>query len=463
MSRLTRYSLISCAVVLLAVTAAVLAFNVHLQSPGMQERLRQAAMETIGLPLTVRSAIYTPWGGIRLQGLVVPDMENAGVNFLEASEFQIFFRLLPLFRREFVVSRLALKEAALTWRQNAEGRWRVPRDASRAIARPAGTPVIQQASPQPAASPAPEEQTAAAFGVRVESMEVRRSRILFENRDRWPLLDAEGITVRAQLDEQGDARGEASIPEAVLAGLLVARDLGSSFTLEGGLLSLPDIHAQAAGGTLKGHGTIATREEGSPYEWAFELGGFKLQELRIPPKLGGTRFEGVLGARLDLSGRNAPQRKLRGTGRIEIAGGRLIPSAYLQEIGRILDIRELRGMDLHEARTDVRIEDDLVYIDPLWLRADEIAVELRGTVTRGGQLDLKGRLLLSAGVADNVASRTGRELPPADEAGLPGYRALSFKVGGTLQEPDSDLTSRLLGGGLGGQIGQFLLNLIGAP
>jgi uncharacterized protein involved in outer membrane biogenesis len=48
-------------------------------------------------------------------------MENAGVNFLEASEFQILFRLMPLLRREFVVSDLRLKEAVLAWRQKPNG------------------------------------------------------------------------------------------------------------------------------------------------------------------------------------------------------------------------------------------------------------------------------------------------------------------------------------------------------
>ena len=120
-------------------------------------------------------------------------------------------------------------------------------------------------------------------------------------------------------------------------------------------------------------------------------------------------------------------------------------------------------MTLSEARADLRVEDDLVYVEPLWLRADEIAIEIRGTVARGGQLDLNGRLLLAPGVAKGVASRTGRDLAPADHPALPGYRAMAFHVGGTLQEPDSDLTSRLLGGGVGGQIGKFLLNLIGAP
>lgn len=464
MPRLIRFSLIACVVAVLAAAIAVLAFNIHLQSPGMRERLRQAAMETIGLPLTVHNVNYTPWSGIRLQGLVVPDMENEGVNFLEASEFRIVFRLWPLLRREFVVSRLALNEAILTWRQNTEGKWRVPRDAAKATAHVAGTPVIPQPAPAPEAAPAPPADVAAPFRVTVERMEVRRSRILFENRDSWPLLDAEGISVQADLDAQGAAKGRAGIPEAVLAGLIVARDLSSSFTLDhAGLLALPDIRADVAGGTFTGNGTIALREEGSPYVWAFELAGFNLKELRTPPKMNGIRLEGILGARLHLDGRNAPQRKLGGTGHVEIQNGRLIPPPNLQEIGRALNIRELAGMDLHEARADLRFKDDLTHVEPLWLRSDEIAIELRGTVTRGGQLDLNGRLLLSPEVAAKLSSLTRRELPPANQEGFANYRVLDFKVGGTLQDPQSNLLSRLLGGGLGGQIGGMLLRFLGTP
>lgn len=441
------------------VLAAVLAFNLHLQSPSMQERLRQGAMETIGLPLTVRSAIYTPWDGIRLRGLVVPDMENERVNFLEASEFQIVFRLIPLLRREFVVSRLLLKEAVLTWRQNDEGQWRVPREPDKAVPRPAGTPV----TPAPQPLPAPGIPAPSAFGVRVENLAVLRSRILFENRDGWPLLDSEGITIRADLSGDGNARGDAKVPEAVLAGLVVAKDLASTFTLEQGMLALPDIHGEISGGQLTGHGSIATRAEGSPYEWSLRLDGFQLKQLRLPPKMGGTRLEGLLSAAFEISGRNAPHRQVLGTTRFEVREGRLIPSPYLQELGRVLDIRELRGMDLREAFADLRIDNDLIHVEPLWLQADELAIELKGTVTRGGKLDLKGRLLLSPQAASRIASQTGKELPPSGTPPLPDYGVLTFKVTGSLQEPKSDLVKRLLGGGVGGQIGEFFLNMLGAP
>jgi len=470
MQRCFRPCLIAFAALLGLVIAAVLAFNLHLQSASMQEQLRKAAIDTIGLPLNVRTAIYTPWDGICLRGLVMPDMENAGVNFLEASEFRIMFRLWPLLRREFVVSNLQLNEAVLTWRQNTEGKWRVPRRPEDAIPAPAGTPATARPTTSPVPTPArPAVELVDAvvpepvISVRVDGMEVRRSRILFENRDGWPLLDADGITARAKLTDDGNATGEARVPEAVLAGLIVARDLATDFTLEEGLLQLTGIRGEIAGGSLAGQGSVATAGEGSPYEWDLRLDGFQMSELRMPSSFGGTRMEGTLTAHFTMQGRNAPQRRLQGRTRIDVTGSRLIPSDYLKGLGQVLGIREMQGLDFREAYAELRLEDDFIHIAPLWLRSDEFAVEMSGPVTRSGGLDLKARLLLGPSSASRLAALTGRELPSADIKGMPGFRAVSFRVTGTLEKPQSDLASRLLGGGVGGRIGEFFLNFIGAP
>jgi hypothetical protein len=468
MSRCLRPCLIALAAIFLVVLAAVVAFNIHLQSATMQQQLRQAAMDSVGLPLSVRSAIYTPWDGIRLRGLVMPDMENAGVNFLEASEFQILFRLMPLLRREFVVSDLRLKEAVLTWRQNANGQWRVPRQPEEAVAVPAGTPVtIRPAATPEVKRPAVEIAGAVApkplVHVRVDGMQVRRSRILFENRDGWPLLDADGITANADLSPEGNARGEARVPEAVLAGLIVARDLASDFTLEDGQLRLAGISGEIAGGQLSGRGEVATRTDGSPYEWDLKLDGFRLSELRLPSSFGGTRLEGTLNATFAVQGRNAPQRQLRGKARVDLTGARMIPSEYLRGIGQALGIRELQNLEFKESYAELRLEDDFIHVAPLWLRADEFAVEMSGPVTRAGGLDLQARLILSPASAARIAAVTGRDFPEAGIAGMPGFRAVAFRVTGTLEKPQSDLAARVLGGGIGGKIGEFFLNFLGTP
>jgi len=447
------------AIVAALLGAAVLAFNIHLQSPAMQERLHEGALETVGLPVTVRQVFYTPWDGIRLRGLVVPDRENAGVNFLEASDFQIRFRLLPLLRREFVVSRITLEEAALTWRQNAFGQWRLPRRAEEATVQPAGTPTLTPSMP-PAIAP----DTEPMFQVRVEGMEVRRSRILFENRDAWPLLEADGITARTEsLSPDGQARGVARIPQAVLAGFVTARDLRGNFELTDGLLSFPEIQGDVAGGTLSGRGFIATREEGSPYDWQLQLAGLRLADLDLPAGLAGTTLGGTLDAEVSMAGRNAPQRQVRGTGRLAVTKGRLVPPQHVQDMGRLLDIRELRGVDLQAARADLRIEDDFIHLEPLWLRAENLALEIQGTISRAGRLDLKARLLVSPSTGRRLAARTGRAWPVAGDGELPDFRALSFNITGTLDDPQSDFASRLLGGGPAGQIGEFFLNILGSP
>ena len=88
---------------------------------------------------------------------------------------------------------------------------------------------------------------------------------------------------------------------------------------------------------------------------------------------------------------------------------------------------------------------------------------MSGPITRAGGLDLKARLILGPSSAARLAALTGRELPAANMEGLAGFRAVDFRVTGTLEKPQSDLASRVLGGGVGGKIGQFFLNFLGTP
>jgi hypothetical protein len=208
---------------------------------------------------------------------------------------------------------------------------------------------------------------------------------------------------------------------------------------------------------------VATQTDGSPYEWDLKLDGFRLSELRLPSSFGGTRLEGTLNATFAVQGRNAPQRQLRGKARVDLTGARMIPSEYLRGIGQALGIRELQNLEFKESYAELRLEDDFIHVAPLWLRADEFAVEMSGPVTRAGGLDLQARLILSPASAARIAAVTGRDFPEAGIAGMPGFRAVAFRVTGTLEKPQSDLAARVLGGGIGGKIGEFFLNFLGTP
>jgi hypothetical protein len=141
----------------------------------------------------------------------------------------------------------------------------------------------------------------------------------------------------------------------------------------------------------------------------------------------------------------------------------MIPSEYLRGIGQALGIRELQNLEFKESYAELRLEDDFIHVAPLWLRADEFALEMSGPVTRAGGLDLQARLILSPASAARIAAVTGRDFPDAGIAGMPGFRAVAFRVTGTLEKPQSDLAARVLGGGIGGKIGEFFLNFLGTP
>jgi hypothetical protein len=322
------------------------------------------------------------------------------------------------------------------------------------------TPAVTQ-PPAPSAATPSGTESAPVFALRVETFAVRRSRVLFENRDGWPLLDAAGINASAQVKPDGNAEGTATIPEAVVAGLLLAHDLGADFQLTDGLLSLSAIRGLLADGQISGHGTVASSTPGSPYAWDLRLDGLNMARVTLPASFAGTRLEGILTANLVLQGQNAPQREVRGNSRIEITGGRLIPSSYWQGIGQALGINELQSMQLSEAFAELHLVDDLINVEPLWLRGPEFAVELRGPVTRSGGLNLDGRLLLSPPAAARVSALTGRSLAPSSR--LEGFREVSFRITGTMENPRSDLASQLLGGGTAGRLGEFFLNLLGNP
>ncbi len=475
MPRASRLLLASTAVLVAVLALAVLFINLHLQSHSMQNRLRDAARSAIGMPLSIRSTTYTPWSGIRLRGLVLPDSNN-GANFLEASEFQVLFRLLPLLQREVIIHRVLLKRAVVTWRQGTDGRWRLPgpgpetvRESDSAIAEVAAaspTPPPQAptpletadavVAPEPGIDPRP---SAPAFKVSVQGFEVVGSRIVFENRDGWPLLDADGIAVEGTVQGH-DAAGTARVQEAVVAGLLVARNLEGRFALEDNTLLLNGLRCEVAGGKLEGQGRVATRQPGSPFSWDFALDRLDMSTLTLPPAFAGNRLDGLLSGRLNLEGAGAPDRRLQGSGRLDLVSARLVPSAYLRDIGKTLGIRELQGMEFSKAFAEFSIETRQVMVSRFFLQSEELAVEMSGPVGHDGRLDLQARLLVSPRIADRIAALTRKNLRPADNQELPDYRQVEFAITGTLDAPRTDLITRVMGGGLGGRVGEFIFNFL---
>jgi len=105
----------------------LLGVNLYVQSQGTQAKIQHELSRRLGTPLEIRSMSVTPWGGLQLSGITIPQTSPVGPrHFLEAKTFQLRVRFLSLFSRRLVVKEVSLVHPNVVWPQDAGGKWRLP-------------------------------------------------------------------------------------------------------------------------------------------------------------------------------------------------------------------------------------------------------------------------------------------------------------------------------------------------
>src|SRR4030095_6162362 len=130
----------------------LLGVNLYVQSKGAQAKIQQELSRALGTTLRIRSMSVTPWGGLELSGITIPQASPADPRyFLEAKTFRLRVRFLSLFSRRLVIKEVSLVKPIVVWPQNAEGKWRLPGASE------AQSPVVA-AEPLPPVSPSQMKQ-----------------------------------------------------------------------------------------------------------------------------------------------------------------------------------------------------------------------------------------------------------------------------------------------------------------
>src|ERR671925_2069152 len=111
----------------------LLGVNLYVQSQGAQAKIQQELIRSLGVPLKIRSMSVTPWGGLELSGITIPQTSSVSPkHFLQARTFQLRVRFLSLFSHRLVIKDVSLIDPKVVWLQDAEGKWRLPsRQATR--------------------------------------------------------------------------------------------------------------------------------------------------------------------------------------------------------------------------------------------------------------------------------------------------------------------------------------------
>jgi len=505
--KLRRITIIAFAAVIGLGAVLLLGVNLYVQSQGAQAKIQEELSRRLGTRLEIRSMSVTPWGGLQLSGIAIPQTSSvAPRHFLEAKTFQLRVRFLSLFSRRLVIKEVSLIKPNVVWPQDAEGKWRLP--GSRKV-EPPGIPPKQEASVpraqaesgsvQKQTSPAdiaastnlsspaqvtgdnrtpreeaqtsptdvatstnlsspiqvagdnltPKEQARLPVAPEVRRVSIKDGNFTFLDQAGGLLASFTGVNFRTSIRSASALRGDAKMAKISLRDRFFLEQLRSPLRYEPDVLELSKISARVANGEINGYFAMQPEAEDSPFTTSVKFHNVLADQ--IVENAGGPRgmVKGEFEGSFQASGKTADPNALAGRGEIFLRDGRVQQYSLLVLLGQILQIEELQELHLEQAEARYHLSPGLVRIDELILRSPNIRLTASGTVAYDGKLNLDSQLAINDRIRGQLFKAIRQNFQPINE---PGYSAIEFQVGGTIDRPSTNLMNRLVGRDLSGML-----------
>ena len=465
MKKLGRVLLFVLAAILGVVVLILIGVNMYVQSQGTQARIQQELSQRLGATLRVRRISVTPWAGLKLSGITIPQSQpGVSADFLTAKTFRLRIKFGSLFSQRLVTKEISLINPEVAWAQNGDGKWRVPSTPQEpevtglppAKTEPAGPPTaLPKTGPVPtvekkerAQEVAPETlvpvetEESAPFTPEIQRVNLAHGRFRFLDEKLKSVATFDDVRFRSGFRTATDLRGNISIEKTSLRDRFFLEQLQSPLRYAPDELDFSQITARAGGGEITGRFTLLPQTEDSPFTVSIKF--HDVQADRIVADAGGVRgmITGRLEGHLDASGSTADPNALAGAGEIILRDGQVQQYSLLVALGQLLQIEELRQLHFDQAQMKYHINPGVITIDELLFRSQNIRLSASGTVSFDGKLHLESQLAVSEKMRSQLFRAIRDNFQPSDE---PGYSVVSFQVTGTVGRPKTNLMDKLIG------------------
>ncbi len=443
MPKLAKRFFVAAAAFAGVIALVLLCINLYLQSGGVQQRLRTAVERSLGTEIKIRNTSYTPWGGLSLRGLSIPDPTAPERNIVEASGVRVRFLLWPLLQQRFIVREALLIEPTLIVRQAADGNWILP------------LPSRRPKDVEVPGAPAGPSIKGPSFRGEVDGIRLTEGTVVFIDAKSRPVLSLEKVDIDAKVLDGRKAEGTFYVARMEVSGSLKPNKIGGPFTWDGTVLDFPDIKGMLAGGNLTASYRLDTGSEPS-YALSANLAGVMLKKLFEDAHVEPGKTDGQLQGTLNLTGDPRHSDSVAGKGHFELISARLRPMEFLVKLGELFQIDELQLLKLHDAKVDLTIGNERVTIDDLILKSENLIITGTGPIKFNGKLDLDARLLVNAKLQKQLKGLLGENFV---ESEIPEYRQVTFEVTGKVDNPQTNLLEKITGVKMGGGVPGILKNL----
>src|SRR5207247_3340087 len=151
---------------------------------------------------------------------------------------------------------------------------------------------------------------------------------------------------------------------------------------------------------------------------------------------------GKLEGSFQASGKTADPSALIGNGEIFLRDGRIQQYSLLVLLGQVLQIEELKELNLEQAEAKYHLSPGLVTIDELILRSPNIRLTASGTVGFDGKLKLDSQLAINDRIRGQLFKAIRENFQPTNE---PGYSAIDFQIVAIFERLSTNLVDLLVG------------------
>ncbi len=446
MPKIAKRFLIISGGVVLAAALLLLCINLYLQSSGVQQRIRDNVTKNLGTDIKIGGTLYTPWEGLVLKDLSIPDPTRPGSMIVEATALRVKFALFPLLEQRFVITEATLFEPRLVVRQLETGDWMVPL--------PAKLPKTQTVE-----KPATAKVAGPVLRAEVEKIRLRGGTVVFLDAKGQTVLTLEKAEIEAQVAADQTATGTFSVSRANVAGYLKPKRIEGPFSWDGQALNLPQIAGSMAGGKLQASYHLAILPE-PKFDLQASVNEVSLKKLFAEANFDASRTEGDLNGTLQLSGDPRASDSTVGTGHFELLRAKLRPVDFLVQIGQVLQVNELQLLQLSDANIDLSVKDQKVWVDDIFLKSENLILRGQGFVRFKGKMDINAKLMVNRKLQQQLRAVMGKNFVQSED---PEYREVKFEVTGKIDSPKTDLVEKVIGINIGQDMGGLLRGLFRSP
>ncbi len=441
MKKLSKAILLALAALLVLVVFGLVCVNLYIQSPRAQEQIQEQLSRALRMPLKITNTSLSPWSGLCITGITIP---NGDATFLEAGSFAADYRVLPLLAGKLAITEMSIDRPRVVWKQDAEGKWKLP-----ALEKGAATADV----PVPA-----EKKSSGGFTVVIGRFVVKSGAVDLVDKDGKHIAIFTDVNMTYTELTEANVEGTAVIGRAVWADTLALENVHTPFKYAAGELTLPELTATLAGGTVRGSYRAQPEAPKSPFETAFTFEQVNLDrlvtQLGWKPGQGG----GIASGKLALHGDMRRAERAEGGGQIQLRDGQFKQLEFFQTIGQVLNIRELSDLRLKDAHGDFHIASEKVYVDQLILTALDLQLSAKGIVRFDQKVSLDAQLGVDESIVKRLPDLVRESFGTADG----GLRTINFNITGSTEKLRTNLLDRLIGGqNLSQQFDKFVSGIFG--